>query len=268
MRIISGLDRPTSGEMYRTGERFAPASPREAVERGVTLVQQHFALVPTMTAVENLLLFRAQRHRSRSRASASADLQALAERLDFEIDPTAPVASMSVGRAPAARTAARPRCRSRGPPARRADGGAHGCRSGSIARRHAPSRRGRASSGAHHPPSARGGRGSRPRCGVAQRDRREFGGAGRRPHPRRPRPRDGGGGVAGRRAHEHQEWPARRRHRRSAGWPPGRRAPCHQRRRGARRGRCRRQRPGRARVGAHRPRRPGTGHDRGQRRRT
>jgi ABC-type uncharacterized transport system ATPase subunit len=97
MRILAGLDRPTSGEVYRAGEPFAPASPREAVERGVTLVQQHFALVPTMTAVENLLLFRTQRHRSRSRASASGDLRSLAERLDFDIDPAAPVASMSVG---------------------------------------------------------------------------------------------------------------------------------------------------------------------------
>ncbi len=97
MRILAGLDRPTSGEVYRAGEPFAPASPREAVERGVTLVQQHFALVPTMTAVENLLLFRAQRHRNRSRASASGDLTALAGRLDFEIDPTALVAMMSVG---------------------------------------------------------------------------------------------------------------------------------------------------------------------------
>ena len=97
MRIVSGLDQPTSGAMYRAGDPFAPGSPREAVERGVTLVQQHFALVPTMTAVDNLLLFRAQRHRNRSPSSAAADLRTLAERLGFEIDPASTVASMSVG---------------------------------------------------------------------------------------------------------------------------------------------------------------------------
>jgi general nucleoside transport system ATP-binding protein len=97
MRILGGLDNPTSGELFRAGERFAPASPRDAVESGVTLVQQHFAQVPTMTAVDNLLLFRTQRHRRTSRAAATADLLALASRLDFEIDPTATVASMSVG---------------------------------------------------------------------------------------------------------------------------------------------------------------------------
>jgi general nucleoside transport system ATP-binding protein len=97
IRILGGLDQPSSGEVFRAGERFAPASPREAVERGVTLVQQHFALVPTMNAVDNLQLFRAQRHRRSTRAAAAADLRALAARLGFEIDPAATVASMSVG---------------------------------------------------------------------------------------------------------------------------------------------------------------------------
>ncbi|MET0909727.1 MAG: ATP-binding cassette domain-containing protein, partial [Ilumatobacteraceae bacterium] len=97
MRILGGLDRPSSGELLRAGAPFAPASPRDAGERGVTLVQQHFALVPTMVAVDNLLLFRAQRHRRTSRAQAANDLADLAARLDFEIDPTATVASMSVG---------------------------------------------------------------------------------------------------------------------------------------------------------------------------
>jgi simple sugar transport system ATP-binding protein len=97
MRILAGLDHPSSGEVRRGGEPFAPASPREAVERGVTLVQQHFALVPTMDAVDNLLLFRAQRQRRTSRTTAARDLRILADRLGFEIDPSAPVGSMSVG---------------------------------------------------------------------------------------------------------------------------------------------------------------------------
>ena len=97
MRILGGLDRPSSGEVLRAGEPFAPASPREAVERGVTLVQQHFALVPTMDAVDNLLLFRAQRHGARRGRRRRPTCRALAARLDFEIDPTATVASMSVG---------------------------------------------------------------------------------------------------------------------------------------------------------------------------
>jgi general nucleoside transport system ATP-binding protein len=97
MRILAGLDQPSSGEVLRSGAPFAPASPREAVDLGVTLVQQHFALVPTMDAVDNLLLFRAQRQRRTSRATAAADLRALADRLGFEVDGSAPVGAMSVG---------------------------------------------------------------------------------------------------------------------------------------------------------------------------
>ena len=97
MRILAGLDRPSSGAVFRDGEPFAPASPRDAVDRGVTLVQQHFALVPTMTAVDNLLLFRAQRQRRTSAKQAAADLRKLAGGLGFELDPTVTVESMSVG---------------------------------------------------------------------------------------------------------------------------------------------------------------------------
>ena len=34
MRILAGLDHPSSGEVLRSGEPFAPASPREAGEHG------------------------------------------------------------------------------------------------------------------------------------------------------------------------------------------------------------------------------------------
>jgi simple sugar transport system ATP-binding protein len=97
MRILAGLDHPSSGEVFRGGVPFAPASPRAAVEHGVSLVQQHFALVPTMDAVDNLLLFRAQRERRTSRATTAADLRTLADRLGFEIDASAAVGAMSVG---------------------------------------------------------------------------------------------------------------------------------------------------------------------------
>lgn len=97
MRILSGLDQPTSGELYRGEERYAPRAPREAVEHGVALVQQHFALVPTMTAAENLLLFRAQRDRRTSREQAARDLRTLGADLGFDIDPGARVGDLSVG---------------------------------------------------------------------------------------------------------------------------------------------------------------------------
>ena len=67
MRILAGLDQASSGQLSRRNEPYAPHSPRDAVTAGVTLVQQHFALVPTMTAAENILLFRSLRATRTSR---------------------------------------------------------------------------------------------------------------------------------------------------------------------------------------------------------
>ncbi len=97
MRILAGLDNASSGHLLRRAEPYRPRSPRDAVAAGVTLVQQHFALVPTMTAAENILLFRSQRDVRTTRDQAAADLEALASRLGFDVEPDRPVGEMSVG---------------------------------------------------------------------------------------------------------------------------------------------------------------------------
>lgn len=97
MRILAGLDQASSGQLLKRSEPYRPRSPRDAVAAGVTLVQQHFALVPTMTAAENILLFRSQRGVRTTRDKAAGDLQALASRLGFDINPDRPVGEMSVG---------------------------------------------------------------------------------------------------------------------------------------------------------------------------
>lgn len=55
---MAGLRVPASGEVLVGGRPLTPATPREAASRGVAVVHQHFALVPGMTALENLLLGR------------------------------------------------------------------------------------------------------------------------------------------------------------------------------------------------------------------
>jgi simple sugar transport system ATP-binding protein len=97
MRILAGLDQATSGQLLKRSEPYRPRSPRDAVSAGVTLVQQHFALVPTMTAAENILLFRSQRRMRTTRDKAASDLEALSARLGFKIDSDRPVGEMSVG---------------------------------------------------------------------------------------------------------------------------------------------------------------------------
>jgi ABC-type uncharacterized transport system ATPase subunit len=56
MNIVFGLIRPDRGEIRLDGRRAAWASPREALAAGVSMVHQHFSLIPAFTVLENLML--------------------------------------------------------------------------------------------------------------------------------------------------------------------------------------------------------------------
>lgn len=56
MRMLYGLDRPDSGEILVDGEEVHFTSPRDAIARGIGLVQQELAIVPELTLLENLVL--------------------------------------------------------------------------------------------------------------------------------------------------------------------------------------------------------------------
>lgn len=56
MKMLYGLDRPDSGEILVDGEAVSLASPRDAIKRGIGLVQQELAIVPELTLLENFVL--------------------------------------------------------------------------------------------------------------------------------------------------------------------------------------------------------------------
>jgi len=56
MRILSGLIKPTRGEIYVMGRRVHFKSSYEALKHGIGMVHQHLALVPTFTVLENIFL--------------------------------------------------------------------------------------------------------------------------------------------------------------------------------------------------------------------
>src|SRR6476619_7671649 len=58
VRIIAGLEQPDGGSLALWDEAVDDLDARHARRRGVALVQQHFTLVPTLTASENLVLAR------------------------------------------------------------------------------------------------------------------------------------------------------------------------------------------------------------------
>jgi simple sugar transport system ATP-binding protein len=56
MGIVFGSVAPDAGTLEMGGEPLAWPSTREAIERGIGMVHQHFMIVPTLTVAENVLL--------------------------------------------------------------------------------------------------------------------------------------------------------------------------------------------------------------------
>jgi len=56
LRIMTGIHRPTSGEMLLRGEKLVLQSPLEAIRRSIGMVHQEQSLLPNLTVAENLYL--------------------------------------------------------------------------------------------------------------------------------------------------------------------------------------------------------------------
>lgn len=56
MKVLFGLTRPDSGEILIDNKKIFFSSPLEAIDSGIGMVQQHFALSGVVTALENIIL--------------------------------------------------------------------------------------------------------------------------------------------------------------------------------------------------------------------
>src|SRR5688572_7978272 len=56
MNILYGLYHPDEGEIWMNGEPVRIDSARNAIDRGIGMVHQHFMLIPVMTVAENIVL--------------------------------------------------------------------------------------------------------------------------------------------------------------------------------------------------------------------
>jgi len=97
MNILSGLYRPDEGEIRVAGERVVLRSPRDAIERGIGMVHQHFRLVERFTVAENVLLGSHTPHFRLSPALIVEHVRELGARHGIALDPRAYVGDLSVG---------------------------------------------------------------------------------------------------------------------------------------------------------------------------
>ena len=99
MNILYGIHAPTDGQVFIGGTEVTDFNPRTAIGLGVGMVHQHFMLVPSFTAAENIVLSREPR-KGRiffDSAAARRKASALAEEYGLEVDPDVPVGQLSVG---------------------------------------------------------------------------------------------------------------------------------------------------------------------------
>jgi ABC-type uncharacterized transport system ATPase subunit len=98
MNILYGLYHPDEGEIRLDGKRIRIDSPRDAIDRGVGMVHQHFMLIPVMTVAENIVLAtEPTKGPFLDLASAESRVRELSSQYGLTVRPEAKVASISVG---------------------------------------------------------------------------------------------------------------------------------------------------------------------------
>jgi ABC-type uncharacterized transport system ATPase subunit len=99
MNILYGLTQPDSGEILLNGQQVQIRSPHDAIERGISMVHQHFMLVPVLSVAENVLLGDEPMANPvfLDRRAAHERIRELSKFFKYKIDPDARVGSLSVG---------------------------------------------------------------------------------------------------------------------------------------------------------------------------
>ena len=99
MKILYGLCQPDSGEIYFRDAPVRISNPRTAIQLGIGMVQQHFTLIPALTALENIVLAKEPRRFKTllDTSEAHRKITALADQLGFHLDLNAKVESLPIG---------------------------------------------------------------------------------------------------------------------------------------------------------------------------
>jgi ABC-type uncharacterized transport system ATPase subunit len=99
MNILYGLATPDSGEILLDGNPVEIQGPSDASARGLSMVPQHFMLVPVLSVADNILLGAETMANPifLDRQEAHRRIVALGQRFGFEIDPEVKVGSLSIG---------------------------------------------------------------------------------------------------------------------------------------------------------------------------
>lgn len=97
MNILTGIYKANSGSIYFKGKKVELKSPKHAVDLGIGMVHQHFHLIPTLTAAENVFLSTPECKRILNKREMEDAIRTCSREFQLDIDPSALVWQMSVG---------------------------------------------------------------------------------------------------------------------------------------------------------------------------
>ena len=99
MNILYGLAKPDEGTILLDGNEVTLTGPSDAIARGISMVHQHFMLVPVLSVAENIILGEETMANPvfLDRKEADRRIVELGRRFGFEVDPDIKVGSLSVG---------------------------------------------------------------------------------------------------------------------------------------------------------------------------
>jgi ABC-type uncharacterized transport system ATPase subunit len=97
MNILYGLYHPDEGEIRVNGKPIRITSPRDAIDRGIGMVHQHFMLIPVMTVAENIVLATEPRTGPFiDMEGAKQRVRDLSQRYGLAVDPDAKIQAITV----------------------------------------------------------------------------------------------------------------------------------------------------------------------------
>lgn len=98
MKILYGMESPTSGEILMDGQSLRFHSSSDAIAKGIGMVHQNFMLIPSFTVAQNTVLGMEPVRRNMLDAKAAVEItNALSRRYGLRVDAEAVVDSINVG---------------------------------------------------------------------------------------------------------------------------------------------------------------------------
>ncbi|WP_250494741.1 sugar ABC transporter ATP-binding protein [Caballeronia sp. GAWG1-1] len=98
MKILSGVEKPTSGEIELDGERVAFTSSTDARNHGISIIHQELSLAPNLSVRDNVFMGRELRTPTGVNfAEEARQTRALMEELEEDVDPMTLVRDLRLG---------------------------------------------------------------------------------------------------------------------------------------------------------------------------